>query len=363
MIGSTCVLGPAYLDRVVEVDRPLAPPEIGQVMDASVEGSLVPDGGDDLVVAGPEGVELRINSPCDWPGPRGRVVVSRPLAVNGPSWKRTLNGIGWRDDLGGMGAGYASAFGGTLISALGATDDPVSVAVSRLLDREGIPHSAFHSAVTVADWTLLISSGPHGDKLPIGFRGCHDAVATIPRVGPCRLLVLAGLPNRLLKAAAERIQARVVFLAPAMRNVLDRRTTIESFVDRVHLFSGNRAEWNELADPDRVRERVAVVAITDGPNGCEIAFRDPRGERQSLRFPAFPRSHPPRDTNRAGEAFASTLVRSLLESGWDGGPVEPSHVRRAAERAGAAAALVLDRADFGFPTEDEVDRAVRRGIV
>lgn len=363
MIGPTCVLGPAYLDRVVEVDRPLVPPEIGRVMDASVEGRLEPEGGDGVVIAGPDGVELQINLRGDWPGPCGRILVSRPLAGGAPPWKRTLNIIGWRDDLGGMGAGYASALGGTLISALGATNDPVSAAVSRLLDREDIPHEAIHSAVTVADWTLLVSSGPHGDKLPIGFRGCHDAVETIPRLGPCRLLVLAGLPNRLLKAAAEQIEARVVFLAPAMRNVLDRKTTIESFVDRVHLFSGNRTEWNELADPDRVREGVDVVAITDGPNGCEIAFRDPQGERQLLRLPSFPRSHPPRDTNRAGEAFASTLVRSLLGSGWEGGPVDSSRIRHAVERASAAASLVLDRIDFGFPTEEEVDRAVRRGIV
>jgi ribokinase len=331
-------------------------------MDASVEGRLDP-GGPELIIADPEGVELRIIPPEGWPGPLGRVVTSRSIRGENAAWKKTLQGIGWRDDLGGMGAGYAKALGGTLFSALGTEDDPVSTDVLQLLMHAGIHQQALRSDVPTADWTLLISSGAFGDKLPIGFRGCHDSVRTLPEIAPCELLVLAALPNRLLKQAVRQVEARIVFLAPAMRNVIDRTVRVESFVDGVNAFSCNRSEWQEVETPETILDHVAVVAITDGPRGCDVVFHDPESRRTTIHFPAFPRSHPPRDTNRAGEAFASTLVKSLLESGWEGGAVAESTLRHAAERAMIAASLVLDRSDFGFPTEREIDHARSRGVV
>jgi ribokinase len=148
-----------------------------------------------------------------------------------------------------------------------------------------------------------------------------------------------------------------------MRNVLDRTVPLEGFIEGVNILSCNRREWEELEGPEAILRQVDVVAITDGPRGCGIHFRDPNGRHSSLRLPAFARSHPPRDTNRAGEAFASTLVKSLLESGWSGGAENAAIVRHAAERASAAAALVLDRSDFGFPADREIDQALARGNV
>ncbi len=77
------------------------------------------------------------------------------------------------------------------------------------------------------------------------------------------------------------------------------------------------------------------------------------------------RARPPRDTNRAGEAFASTFVSTLLDHGWVGARrvVEEALIQRAAERGAASAALVLDRLEFGFASPDEIDAALRAGRV
>jgi hypothetical protein len=42
---------------------------------------------------------------------------------------------------------------------------------------------------------------------------------------------------------------------------------------------------------------------------------------------------------------------------------DESLVRLAAERASVAAALVLDRLDFGFPDTSQIEAALRRGSV
>jgi ribokinase len=57
------------------------------------------------------------------------------------------------------------------------------------------------------------------------------------------------------------------------------------------------------------------------------------------------------------------LIASLLDGGWVSGVADEELVRAAAERAAAAAALVLDRAEFGFPGESEINEALRAGVV
>ncbi len=100
--------------------------------------------------------------------------------------------------------------------------------------------------------------------------------------------------------------------------------------------------------------------MTDGPDGSTVRYTTTGGEAQQIYVPAFPRRRPPRDTNRAGESYAATLLATLLDHGWDAasGVVDDGLVRQAAQRAAAAAALVLDRVDFGFPTDAEIDAAL-----
>ena len=357
------IFGPAYLDRVVRVDRRLVDPALGaRPLDGSVDGRWL-ESGEGLTLLDPLGNRLTLGLPEGWPGPTGLVGLSRPLSDPGDAWARTVRSVAWQDDLGGMGAGFAAALGGDLISALGPESDPTSRSISDLLARQGIAHHPIR-VDHPADWTLLVTSGEHGDKLPIGFRGCHAAVRDLGRwsdqSAPLRLA--ASLPNRLASEAL-RGPAAIHAFAPALRNMLDRDPPVSAFADAIDLLTCNRGEWENLPDREQVAWQVSILVVTDGPDGAALRSTAPDGEAFILTIPAFPRSHPPRDTNRAGEAFASALIATLLEAGWTPGTIDPALARKAADRAAAAAALVLDRADFGFPTGAEVDDALRDGRV
>lgn len=352
----TLVFGPAYLDRVVRVDGPLVDPESSPPLDQSVEGAW--EFGQGLSIVDSEGLMLEIGLPEGWGGPTGRATLSGKLGVH-----RSVLAVSSHDDLGGMGAGFASAFGGTLVSVIGPADDPISLAVARLLRENGIDHRPAR-VDHPADWTLLISSGAYGDKLPVGFRGAQRASSLndLP-VGACDLLVVAGLPNPIAAEILKTAQANTRFFAPTIRNVTDRRFPISRFSEFVDILSCNRREWELIDDREQLAWQLPVLAITDGPAGSLLRFTRPDGDAGRLVLPAFPRDLPPLDTNRAGEAFAATLVEALIASGCSGGVIDPDHAREAAVRASAAAALVLDRTTFGFPDPSEIDRALAAGRV
>lgn len=363
MVRRTQVFGPAYLDRVVRVDQPLVESHDRAPLDQSVDGQL--RFGPGLILADPDGGSMELQLPADWPGPTGTISLSRTVVAPPASMRRNVRVVSWRDDLGGMGAGFAAAFGGELISALGGEFDGTSQVISSLLKNFGVDHHPIRFPEHSADWTLLITSGPYGDKLPIGFRGCHAAITSLAPwlEQPCSLRVVAGLPNRIASEALRAQGADVRFFAPAMRNILDQACPIAGFAESIDILSCNRHEWDQLAHREEVAWKLSVLAITEGADGSVVRFTNPVGEPISLRIPAFRRCRPPGDTNRAGETFASTLVTTLLEGGWSPGVAEESLVRTAAERASAAAALVLDRLDFGFPTAAEIETALTAGQV
>jgi ribokinase len=345
----------------------IAGPLLGSGRDAPWDQSV--DGawkfGPGLTLVDPAGGRLAVDLPDGWPGPCGEVALSRPLGNLAAAGPRHLRAVAWHDDLGGMGAGFAAALGGELVSALGEPSDPVSAVVAGRLARMGVVHHPIVVPGLEADWTLLITSGEFGDKLPIGFRGCHASLESLAPWSsePCDVRVVASLPNRLAAEALRGPGAEVRVFAPAMRNMADRDCPVVSFAGAIDLLCCNRHEWESLPEREEVAWQLSVLAVTDGPNGSTVRFTDPSGEPVLLQQPAFPRSRPPRDTNRAGEAFASTLLATLLDGGWSPGVAEPPLVRRAAERAGAAAALVIDRPDFGFPGPREIDDALRAGRV
>ncbi len=362
------VFGPAYLDRVLRVDRPLIDPDLGPPIDQSVDGAWKFGVEYRVTVRDPQGYTLAIELPDDWPGPTGEVAVERPLR-DGLQGTRIVRGLAWHDDLGGMGAGYAAALSGRVTSALGPESDPTSRAIERRLADVGIAHDPIRVLDRSADWTLLISSGEFGDKLPVGFRGCHAALVpeSLDAMAQqsCDLRVVASLPNPLAARILRASGACVRFFAPAMRNMLDHDCSVATFADSVDILSCNRREWETLEEREDVAWRVSILIVTDGPDGCIVRFTTPTGEPGLLRIPAFPRDRPPRDTNRAGESHAAAFLDTLFEHGWaaDSGVIDQSLVRLAAERASAAAALVLDRIDFGFPTAAEIDSALVAGRV
>jgi ribokinase len=145
----------------------------------------------------------------------------------------------------------------------------------------------------------------------------------------------------------------------------DRETPVSGFAEAVDVLCCNRREWEGLADREEVAWRVSVLAVTDGPAGSRVRFTTPMGGAGCVEVPAFPRDEPPRDTNRAGESYASALLTTLLDGGWDprAGVLDEDLAALAAVRASAAAALVLDRLDFGFPTPAELDAAILAGRV
>ena len=358
----TLVFGPAYLDRVLKVDRPLVDPSLGGVIDRSAPGRWEDVGGrSDLLIIGLTEGDIRVELPPDWPGPVGKLRVGPAGEGGGP---RTVRGDAWHDDLGGMGAGFARALGGTLHLPLGDDADPVNHRILGLLAGAGIDCRPLRVPGRVGEWTLLLTSGEYGDKLPIGFRdpGTFDPIGHTPDE-PCDLLVAASMTNRRAAAALAIPSARVRLFAPAMRNMTDTDPKVSAFTKDIDILCCNRTEWETLADREEVAWRVPILSITDGPRGAEVRYTTPTGEAGRLEIPAFPRTHPPRDTNRAGEAFASTFVTSLLDAGWSPDSTPDDLIRLAAVRASAASALVLDRAEFGFPTDGEIERALREGIV
>lgn len=358
------VIGPAYLDRVLLVDRPLHHPPGTAPFDQSVEG--VWTFGDGLRFVDSGGSCLEVEPPPGWPGPAGVVGLRDPMddLSSELGWKRSVRGVSWHDDLGGMGAGFAAAFGGELLCALGPEADPTSRDVAARLDAARIPFRAVRTGAP-ADWTLLLTSGPHGDKLGVGFRGCHASAATFGGLpeGACDLRVVAALPNRLAEEALAAGGAAVRMFAPAMRNVTDRVVPAARFARHVDVFCCSRREWEALEGREEVAWQVSLLAVTDGAKGSVVRFTTPEGEAGRVQVAAFPRLRPPRDTTRAGEIYAATLVSTLLDHGWRPGVSDPALVRAAAERASAAAALVLDRPGFGFPDPAEVDAAIRAGHV
>ena len=355
------VIGPAYLDRVVLADRSLVGPGRGSPLDHGVEGTW--RAGPGLTLIDPGGGRLGFDLPDDWSGPSGNVALASPI-LDG---SMRVRGLGWHDDLGGMGAGYAAALGGELVCALGPDDDPTTRAILDLLGRIGIAHRPIRVEGRPADWTLLVTSGPFGDKLPIGFRGCHATLSTLgpEACRPCGLRLVAALPNRLAAEALDAPGADLRAFAPSLRNMVDRSPPLVAFAGRIDLLSCNRVEWDRLdnLEAESIARAIPIVAITEGPRGALVRFRRPGGGPGEVRVGAFPRDRPPIDTNRAGEAFASTLITALRTAGWAPGSVDESSIRRATIRASAAAALVLDRADFGFPGPDRIDTALEAGRV
>ncbi len=359
------VFGPAYLDRVVRIDRPLVDPALGaRPLDGSVDGAWVVEGGSGLTLVDPLGSRIELKLPGRWRGPSGTIRVSRPFIEDPSGWSRTILAGPCVDDLGGMGSGFAASLGGELVSALGPEGDPTSLAIQAALAREGVRHLPIRVAGHSADWTLLITSGEHGDKLPIGFRGCHAALPDLDpwTDRPCDLRVVAALPNRLAGDALRR-PAPLRMFAPNLRNMIDRDPPVASFAGMIDVLCCNRAEWGQLGDRDEVAWMVPIVAITDGANGAEVRFKTTGGEPDRLAVPAFARSSPIVDTNRAGEAFASALVATLIDARWEPGVAPLDLIRRAAARASAAAALTIGRAGFAFPSRVEIEAAVRAGRI
>ena len=102
-----------------------------------------------------------------------------------------------------------------------------------------------------------------------------------------------------------------------MRNMIDREPPVSEMAGAVDVLCCNRREWEALDDREEVAARISILVVTDGASGSQARYTDPQGDARTIRQPAFPRDRPPRDTNRAGEAFAATLTATLIGLDWD----------------------------------------------
>ena len=283
------VFGPAYLDRVLRVDRPLTERALGPPLDQSVDGEWKFIENRALELIDPGGYTIEVVLPVDWPGPTGEVRLARALRT-GASGRRVVHGLSWQDDLGGMGAGYAASLHGTLMSTLGPAAYPMSQKISLKLARLGLEHHPIRVPAHPADWTLLITSGAFGDKLPVGFRGAHaslDPEALAPlAVEPCDLRVVAALPNPLAARLLRAPGAVARLFAPALRNMLDRDCPVSSFAAAIDILCCNRAEWETLEDREMAGWQLSILVVTDGPAGSTVRVHD---SLRRLRPAPYPR--------------------------------------------------------------------------
>lgn len=358
------VYGPAYLDFVIRIDRPIARVPI----DLGSDGVLTIDSEHSLMIVCPNGASLTVSALEGRGIPTGRLWTLHDVLPT--VYSDTILAFESVEDLGGMGAGFAAALSGRLVSAIAGEWDSISARIRHQLERFGIDHSpVIVSSQSQADSTFIISSGPFGDKLPIGLRGCHAGMTfeSTFRDDRAEVVVVASLKNALMDALLGFHADAFKILAPSARNCRDRDDPVGRMAGKTDLLAVNAAEWAAMHEDDRKAFEAsdAILSVTRGPEGAEISWRDRDGSRRTHFEPVFPRGRPPVDTNRAGEAFASHFVLALRENAWSaaGRQVDEERVRHAARQAAAAAALVIDMPRFGFPSRIEVQEAVRRGSI
>jgi ribokinase len=362
--GPTLVFGPAYLDQVIRIGEPIA----DHPVDLGCDGFLEPGTAGRLEIVCPNGSSIVLTRLNGGGVPAGRLITAVDVLPVGSN--REIAAVETLQDLGGMGAGYAAALGGRLISALAGSSDPITQFVRKELSRHGIDHiPVVFDTMSNADTTIIVTSGKYGDKLPVGLRGCHSAITSETLLYPerARQVVVASLSNALMHVVLMKYPSAIRVLAPSARNCRDRMYPLGNLAESTDVLALNRAEWGNLSEHDRqaFEKSDAVISITQGPEGAEISWRGLGGARNRHFEPAFPRQRPPVDTNRAGEAFAANLLIALSESDrfLERKSMTDESVGAAARRAAAAAGLVIDLPFFGFPKIDEVLATLRNGVI
>ncbi len=202
-------------------------------------------------------------------------------------------------------------------------------------------------------------------RLPRGPRRGMRSMALAAQ--PCDLRVVASLPNiRWLRRRWGSPGAGVRFFAPAMRNMLDRECPLSRFAASIDILCCNRREWETLEDREEVAWQVSILVVTDGPARQHRTVHD--AERRAG-APARPgvSAQPAPARHQPGRRSVRGRPSSPPCSITAGGPRRASSARdwctRPPSAPGAAAALELDRVDFGFPTAAEIDEALRAGKV
>jgi len=356
------IFGPAYLDVVLETESPLVTGDPPLLLDQSLL-ALSATGRDDgmLEVDGPTGDRLLFPLPAAQAAMAATYHLAEPVLARllGRDTTRTVNGTypvaQFRSQLGGMGAGYAKAFGGLLRTPFGGSGDAPDVTGRQVLGwlaQHAIRCAPVYLPDCTSDSSLVLLSAC-GDKLAIGVREAmvHWRAAEEDRalVAEAAALVFCGAPNALLATVLSWQPGIPVMCAPALRNVCDAAVPLAAQAEGIHYLAMNALEWAQLTGRERLRDQVPVISITDGPHGSRILFRD--GE---VYIPAQPYVGPA-NTNRAGETYASTFFKVLLAEQPDfyrSGRVGEDVAAHAGAIATAQATRQLAIQEFAFPPDD-----------
>jgi len=343
------IFGPAYLDIVLTLDRPLL--DGGPVLDQSLPAArLLPRNDGVVEVTGPAGDRLVFILPPDRAKFAATCELCEPVLARAHPGLTVTGEYPVADavrQLGGMGAGYAKALGGLLRMPVG--DDAVGREVLELLALHGIDAIPALLPDCPSDTSLLLQS-PAGDKLAVGVRRAMTRWQVQPEdhalAAQAPALVCCGAPNALLAAVLEQAPDIPVMCAPALRNACDRAVPLAGLAGKIDYLTLNALEWAQLEDREILRRQAPVITVTEGAAGSRILL----GERE-IHIPAVPVSGPV-DANRAGETYGAAFFKAMLAAC----PDFPRGLTvRKAERAGRLAAVQaakqLAMRAFGFPGE------------
>ncbi|MFO7958420.1 MAG: carbohydrate kinase family protein [Candidatus Brocadiia bacterium] len=376
------VIGPSYLDEIVEVDGPLCherwvrealPERAGPVrIDYSrteAEREPLDEPGVFLQVDSPGGDSIRVTEPGATGGHRLLVEEERlfdagslglPDEAKVPPLRTEVPLCGRRLQLGGMGAGYALALGGRLVLPLGTTagrPDADALKLCEMMEECGVAYQPVLVSGAGTDVTTLLWSSP-GDKLPVGRRSACYAVtaeALLERAVPADLNIITSLPNATARSVANALTGWKLF-TPSLRNV--REGGVEQVVGAVDAMSLNSTEWGALAEPEQVRRCCPLVLVTRGEEGAAVSFRDKTGRLRWTEVPAARLEKGVLDANHAGEAFTAGFLGALLEqlsvAQLRRGEYSEGILREAAWQGSLSAALELTIREMRFPDRAEV---------
>lgn len=367
----TIVYGPAYLDVVIRVGGPLAnqgEPSIDQGGTAIYHSDTQLTKADALFILDKHGNSIKIEGVTD----QGLTGIYRMLSPDFQFADRVVYATQIVEDLGGMGAGFAKLFEGNLISCLPVRKCHIREKIEKKLNQYGVVYQPILINHKNADWTLLISSGRFGDKLPIGLRGCHDQFSEnqLPNDLPSAdLVIVASLKNEIMLEILRRNCNSIRLLAPALRNcqAVQGAISLSALATHVEMLTLNEVEWQSMGENDRQiwQDSHAILCITRGPAGAEISWQGLDGRREYHHEPAFARAIDPVDTNRAGEAFGGTLMKYLIKQNWfNTEKVDAKQkILYASQLAAVAAGLTIQMPEFAFPGEYQIEMTLQSGII
>lgn len=352
--SNSVIFGPAYLDMVIKVPGPIfsfLPTPFDQslpvksiILDESLTVLLKSDICDDLRILLPAN-SLRVGGEYHL----REAILSRRHGIECQPVVNTIQADACYQQLGGMGAGFAKAFGGLLRMPLG--DDAPGQMLCKMLDDNKINAKPTILPGHASDSTLMIQSAT-GDKLAAGYRDAlinwqasEDDYSIAENAD---YIIFCGAPNQFMTTILSHNIPAKIMCAPAMRNIDDENYQLADIAGKISYLAMNALEWANLRRRDEIISNIPLISITDGARGCDIYLHG-----KSYFFPALP--HPgPVDTNRAGETYASSLWKAIMHlcPDFPCRKISPETLTHIAGIAGKQAHRQLDLIDFAFPPDD-----------